>query len=86
MMGLQNPLLRTIQLPIATGYKKAAGLTHFLKAKMEKGGVIPLDAQESYRMRSFAVADCLIVLEEERNVYLKGDLVEVHVLKQMEVI
>lgn len=63
-------------------YKKSAGLTHFLKAcyDEEQGEVSPLHAQESYRLHSFAQANCFIVLSEESTGCLKGDRVEVHLL------
>ena len=31
-------------------------------------------------MKSFAVADCLIVLDKDKNIYEKSELVEVHLL------
>jgi molybdopterin molybdotransferase len=39
-----------------------------------------LDAQESYRLSSYAKANCLIKLEEERTEYKQGEIVEVHLL------
>jgi molybdopterin molybdotransferase len=71
-------ILRTAMLPMAKNYSKKAGLTHFLKARAIAGSVSPLDAQESYRLSSFAQADVLIVLEEDRTDWKAGDLVEVH--------
>ena len=64
-------------LPLATAYKKKPGLTHFLKGKVEEGKVLILESQESYMMNSFAHANCLIELEEEREVFEAGELVKV---------
>jgi molybdopterin molybdotransferase len=61
-------------------YKKPAGLTHFLKAFYKKGEVTPLHAQESFRLHSFAQANCFIVVSEESVGFSAGTTVEVHVL------
>ena len=73
---------RKYYLPLASGDSKKAGLTHFLKGKIVDDEVMPLTAQESYRLSSFAIADCLIVLEEDRTEFNKGEVVEVHLLPQ----
>jgi len=78
-MGLPNRLTeRTATL--THDYPKAAGLTHFLKAFYVNGKVSPLNAQESFRLNSFAQANCFIVLPEESNGGLAGDEVLVHLL------
>jgi molybdopterin molybdotransferase len=61
-------------------YPKAAGLTHFLKGKYQDGRVTPLHAQESFRLHSFAQADCFIVLEETHADYIAGEQVKVQLL------
>jgi molybdopterin molybdotransferase len=80
LMAKPLPFIKAVQLPIGADYNKTTGLTHFLKARHADGQVMPLDAQESYRMRSFAMANCLIVLDEDRSNYMRGELVEVHLL------
>jgi molybdopterin molybdotransferase len=40
----------------------------------------PLGAQESYRMRSFAGANCLIEIEEKAERMEQGALVTIHLL------
>ncbi len=80
MMGIKKPFLKTAQLPMACSYSKKAGLMHFLKGRQINNEVLALDAQESYRMKSFALADCLIVLEENKTEMKKGELAEVHFL------
>jgi molybdopterin molybdotransferase len=61
-------------------FKKVKGLTQFLKAYYADGEVEILEAQESYRLRSFARANCLVVLDENRLDYDKGEMVTVRLL------
>lgn len=61
-------------------YSKTAGLTHFLKAFYNGVSVTPLHAQESYRLHSFAQANCFIVLEETATGCKKGEEATVHLL------
>lgn len=67
------------QMPVAAGFRKPAGSTHFLKGRHHNGTVTIMDAQESYRLRSFARANGLVVLDEGTTELSAGDLVEVHV-------
>ncbi len=80
MLQRPMPFVQTVQLPLAEAYIKNHGLTQFLKGWYHNGQVTPLHAQESYRMRSFAVANCLIVLPDNARELKKGQLVEVHLL------
>ena len=73
----QLPVLR---VPLAKPVQKPAGLTHFLKAWYNGTNVTALDAQESYRMNSFATANCLLQIQEDASSYEAGDLVEIHLL------
>jgi len=59
------------------GYSKPKGLTHFLKGNFADGKAIPLGAQESYRLSSFAQANCLIELDQEQEVFSAGEMVKV---------
>jgi molybdopterin molybdotransferase len=61
-------------------FSKVPALTQFLKGHYENGQVSPLNAQESFRLSSFAQANCLICLEEDRTGYAEGETVEVHLL------
>jgi molybdopterin molybdotransferase len=56
------------------------GLTQFLKAFIENGEVEILEAQESYRLRSFSTANCLVCLDENKLTYDKGESVMVRML------
>lgn len=62
-------------------YKKHAGLTHFLKGIFENGTVVPLGAQESFRLSSFSIANCLILVEQDCCELAAGDSVVVHLFK-----
>jgi molybdopterin molybdotransferase len=72
--------LEVAQAVLTHDYMKASGLTHFLKGRFDNGNVTPLHAQESFRLHSFAEANCLIVLEEAAADYKAGKKVEVHLL------
>ena len=76
----QNTGVQTGRAPLSTSFKKAAGLTHFLKGFYDGKSVTPLHAQESYRLSSFAHANCLIKIEEEVTNCDKGEKVEIHLL------
>lgn len=75
-----NYALRTKKVRLSTPHQKAAGLTHFLKGYYDGETVSPLGAQESYRMRSFATANCLIEMEEQATDYMEGTMVDIHLL------
>ncbi|POY36849.1 molybdopterin molybdenumtransferase MoeA [Flavobacterium alvei] len=66
--------------PLAEDFNKKAGLTFFLKGKMGQNEVTVLNNQESYKLNSFAVADCLIEFEEDKENFKKGDLVNVRMI------
>lgn len=74
--------LQKMNIPIAKPFKKLAGLTHFLKGYYDGKSVTALNAQESYRLSSFANANCLIQVNEESTHINAGELVEIHLLPQ----
>ena len=76
----QNTGVQTVMAPLSTSFKKGAGLTHFLKGFYDGISVTPLHAQESYRLSSFANANCLIKIDEEVTSCDKGETVEIHLL------
>jgi molybdopterin molybdotransferase len=61
-------------------YSKPRDLTCFVKGILDGMAVTPLGAQESYRMRSFAVANALIQLDAGKSDFLAGEQVEIHLL------
>ncbi len=79
-LTMRRNIIKTEQQTLGKAYSKKTSLTHFLKGKKEGNIVFPLDAQESFRLSSFANADCLICLPEEKEEFKEGDLVEVHLL------
>jgi molybdopterin molybdotransferase len=79
LLVLQLPL-PVLMVPLAKAVKKPAGLTHFLKAWYKGDTVEVLDAQESYRMSSFAKANCLVELNETITDIADGSPVPVHLL------
>ncbi|HEY5772972.1 MAG TPA: molybdopterin-binding protein, partial [Chitinophagaceae bacterium] len=70
--------LITIKVPLAKVFQKNTGLTHFLKGFYDGKTVAPLDAQESYRLSSFAKANCLIQIDEDITSLKEGELVNVY--------
>ena len=79
LMHLQASVI-TRSAAVTHDYPKPAGLTHFLKAYFIDGKVTPLHAQESFRLHSFAQANCFIVLPEDSTGCRAGDIVEVDLL------
>lgn len=72
--------LITIQAPISHAQKKALGLTQFLKGYFDGKLVHDLKAQESFRLSSFARANCLIVLDENQTEIPENQLVDIQLL------
>ncbi|WP_406827279.1 gephyrin-like molybdotransferase Glp [Pedobacter sp. KACC 23697] len=69
-----------VQAKLTHAYSKPLGLTHFLKGKYENGLVTPLQAQESYRLSSFAQANCLICLDETKENFTAGEILTILIL------
>lgn len=76
----QKEYFKKMAFPLAENFNKKAGLTFFLKGKMGEKAVTVLNNQESYKLNSFAVADCLIEFDEEKEIFQKGDLVNVRMI------
>jgi molybdopterin molybdotransferase len=72
--------LQTARAPLARLFQKSAGLTHFLKGIYNGKTAMPLGAQESYRLSSFATANCLIQIDEEIISLKEGELVDIYLL------
>jgi len=79
MIG-KSSRVKKVMAPITSSYHKPAGLTHFLKANFDGMQVTPLEAQESFRLKSFAMANALIVIDENTTEVKTGEQVEVHIL------
>ena len=79
LSGTQNaPLIESA--PITNDYQKPAGFTHFLKGyyNRKQKQVHLLTGQESYKMHSFAQANCFVELRETITEVKKGEIVEIH--------
>ncbi|HMR90616.1 MAG TPA: molybdopterin molybdotransferase MoeA [Saprospiraceae bacterium] len=61
-------------------YAKTNGLTHFLKGQYVDGRVKFLGGQESFRLSSFAEANCLIRIDESTTAIVSGSEVEILLL------
>ncbi len=72
--------IQQLEAVFTATYQKPAGLTHFLKGRYDAGKATPLGAQESYRLSSFAQANCLICLEEEKTEFKSGDKITLFLL------
>ena len=77
---LHLPQEERVTAVLKNDFKKVKALTQFLKAYFAEGEVEILEAQESYRLRSFATANCLVALDENRLDYEKGEAVMVRLL------
>jgi molybdopterin molybdotransferase len=76
----QDLSLKIIHAPLETAFKKATGLTHFLKAFYDGETVSLLTGQESYKLGSFAKANCFAIIPEDISFVEKGSQVEIHLL------
>jgi len=79
MMQLESGIIKT-NLRLASNHSKKAGLTHFLKGHCTQEKVTILGGQESYKLQSFATANCFVCLPEDTEEFKKDELVEVHIL------
>lgn len=79
MILKKKSFIKIAKAVLQNEYTKIDGLTFFLKGWLENDAVTVLDAQESYRLSSYAKANCLIELDENRTTYKAGEKVEVHI-------
>jgi molybdopterin molybdotransferase len=79
-LSRRNIALSMIKVPLAKSFQKAAGLTHFLKGWYDGTTVMLLGAQESFRLSSFAKANCLVQIDEDVTVCEQGEPVDVYLL------
>ncbi|MHB1179218.1 MAG: molybdopterin molybdotransferase MoeA [Daejeonella sp.] len=81
-MSMRDLSLKTLHVPLQTVIKKPSGLTQFLKGFYNGISVSDLKAQESFRLSSFAKANCLIRLDEEKTEFEMNEIVEIHLLPE----
>jgi molybdopterin molybdotransferase len=77
-MTAQKLQLEIQQAPISASYKKPSGITHFLKGIFDGGQVYLPEGQESYKLNSFARANCLVMIPESVTEVQIGGKVEIH--------
>jgi molybdopterin molybdotransferase len=80
MMKRKSPFIETKTLKMKEPFTKQIPLTQFLKGIYTRDEVVYLGAQESFRMSSFAVANCLIEIPADKSMIEKGELVNVLVI------
>ena len=76
----QKEYCKNILFPLAEDFYKKTGLTFYMKGKMGAHAVSVLNNQESYKLNSFALADCIVEFSEEGEFFKKGDLVNVRMI------
>ena len=81
-MSQRETALKSLKVPLKTALKKPAGLTQFLKGHYDGNSASDLQAQESFRLSSFAKANCLIKLEEGKTELKENEIVEIHLLPE----
>ncbi len=79
LLGKMNGL-RVLYATLKNNFHKENQLTQFLKGFYQDGEVMILGAQESFRLQSYALANCLVVLPEESREYIVGETVEIHLI------
>ena len=79
-LSSRKKFLQAVRAPLSKPFQKNTGLTHFLKGIYNGKTAMSLDAQESYRLSSFATANCLIQIDEEITSLKEGELVDVYLL------
>ena len=72
MMGRKQTFAPDAVLRLKNEVHSKRGLTQFLKAKRSDNTVTVLGRQESFDLRAFTEADCLVVIDEETE-YLPSD-------------
>ncbi len=80
MMGRRESFPIPLKIKLKQDFKKAIGLTHFLKGYREGDVVEIFSEQESYKMNAFAKSNCIVALGEELNNISMGEEVNVYEL------
>jgi molybdopterin molybdotransferase len=80
LMNRPEPFIETRLMKMKDSFVKNIPFTQFLKGRYSGDEVLHLGAQESFRLSSFAVANCLIEIPAEKTEILQGEWVKVHVI------
>lgn len=79
-MMSKNLALEKRLVPIGHDFTKSTVLKQFMKAYFNSEHVMLQSGQESYKLVSYAGANCLAILPEDCRALSKGDLIEIHIL------
>ena len=77
LMGSKQAFGQTISVPLLHNFYKKGSLTCFFKGQLKENGVTLLDDQESYKLKPFVTANCLVILPAAKNQFDAGDLVNI---------
>jgi molybdopterin molybdotransferase len=71
---------KSMEVTINHHYEKNAGLTHFLKGYCDGHTVTALTGQESFKMNTYALSNCLIEIGEDTTYVAIGEKVKIHII------
>lgn len=71
-----KPMVSLVRL--ADSYQKPEDMTHFIKGKIAGESASILQGQESYKLHSFAWANCLIELEAGKSIFERNEWVKAY--------
>ena len=77
MIGHEEVFKADRELALAADQRKKPGFTFFVKALQREESVEILGAQQSFNLQAFSLANCLVELEEEKEVVQAGTKVKV---------
>lgn len=80
LMGEQEVWKPDLYLPLKKDHNKKPGFTFFVKGRVSGREVEVLQGQQSFNLQAFNVANCLVELEEEKDLIPAGTLVPVYYL------
>lgn len=78
LMGAENVWSPDLKLSLAEDQTKKTGFTFFVKALIDKNQVEVLKGQQSFNLQAFSTANCLVELEENKDIVPAGTLVPVY--------
>lgn len=79
-MSGTNSRPQTIKARLTSAYTKPPMMTHFLKGIYAGNEVGILGGQESYKLKSFALANCLVEIPLEKERLSEGETVDIHII------
>ena len=79
-IGYSNCFEALAMLPLSNSVNKKTGLTHFLKGYYTLDSVKILNSQESFNMKSFNTANCIVEIPEDIEEISENSLVSVYPL------